>query len=194
MMKILQFKLGGEYDYNVTFETGFEKRKIQTNEAPKGDLNTAVSNVVVSAINFFRFENISASFRQITFSYPDNGPEGFVIELFVKTRENVYVKHIMKSERLDLREDETETTNRDLSIRISQNNTLVERILSLRTEIESYALGARMQQDLPFDAEEDAGEEYSLFDGKEGGGEGTEDEQQHHRSELHIVEHEVGEN
>jgi hypothetical protein len=36
MMKILQFKLGGEYDYNVTFETGFEKRKIQTNEAPKG--------------------------------------------------------------------------------------------------------------------------------------------------------------
>jgi hypothetical protein len=174
MMKILQFKLGGEYDYNVTFETEFEKRKIQTNEAPKGDLNTAVSNVVISAVNFFRFENISASFRQITFSYPDNGPEGFVIELFVKTRENVYVKHIMKSERLDIREDETETTNRDLSIRISQNNTLVERILSLRAEIESYALGARMQQDLPFDAEEGSGEESSLFDDDD--------------SELHIAE------
>jgi hypothetical protein len=177
MMNILQFKLGGEYDYNVTFETGFEKRKIQTNEAPKGDLNTAVSHVVIAAVNFFRFENISASFRQITFSYPENGPEGFVIELSVKTRENVYVKHIMKSERLDLITDETKTTNSDLSSRINQNNILVERILSLRAEIESYALGARMQQDLPFDAEEGTGEDSSLFDDEEDD------------NELHIVAH-----
>jgi hypothetical protein len=186
MMKILQFKLGGEYDYNVTFETGFEKRKIQTNEAPKGDLNSAVSNVVVAAVNYFRFENISASFRQITFSYPENAPEGFVLELSVKTRENIYVKHIMKSERLDLKADEIETTNRDLSIRINQKNTLVEKIFLLREEIENYALGARMQQDLPFEAEEGSAEESSLFgDGEDNEGE---DEQQNRRSELHIVE------
>lgn len=177
MMKILQFKLGGEYDYNVTFETDFEKRKIQTNEMPKGDLNNAVSNVVVSAVNYFRFENISASFRQITFNYPDNGPEGFVLELSVKTRENIYVKHILKSERIDLRADDTETTNRDLSIRINQKNTLVEKILILRGEIESYAMGARMQQDLPFEGEESSAEESSLFEDGEGD------------SELHIVEH-----
>jgi hypothetical protein len=167
MMKILQFKLGGEYDYNVTFETDSEKRKIQTNEAPKGDLNSAVSNVVIAAVNFFRFENISASFRQITFSYPDNGPEGFVIELGVKTQENIYVKHILKSERLDIRADEIETTNRELSIRIGQQNTLVEKIITLREEIESYALGARMQQDLPFSGEEGSEEEASLFDDDE---------------------------
>jgi hypothetical protein len=188
MMNILQFKLGGEYDYNVTFETDSEKRKIQTNEAPKGDLNTAVSNVVVSAVNFFRFENISASFRQITFSYPENGPGGFVIELFVKTRENIYVKHIMKSERLDLKADEAETTNRDLSIRINQQNTLVKNILILRAEIEDYATGARMQQDLPFEAGEGSGEESFLFDEEEGDAEGTGDEQQRRMSELHIVE------
>jgi hypothetical protein len=176
MMNILQFKLGGEYDYNVTFETGFEKRRIQTNEAPKGDLNTAVSNVVIAAVNFFRFENISASFRQITFSYPEKAPEGFVIELSVKTRENIYVKHSMKSERLDLRADETATTNHELSIRIDQQNTLVENILILRAEIENYAAGARMQQDLPLEAEDDSGEGSSLFDDEEGDG------------ELHIVE------
>jgi hypothetical protein len=176
MMNILQFKLGGEYDYNVTFETGFEKRKIQTNEAPKGDLNTAVSNVVVAAVNFFRFENISASFRQITFGYPENAPEGFVLELSVKTRENIYVKHIMKSERLDLRIDGTGTTSPDLSIRIDQQNALVEKILILRQEIEKYALGARMQQDLPFETEKSSGEESSLFDDEEG------------NSEFHIVE------
>jgi hypothetical protein len=171
MIKILQFKLGGEYDYNVTFETGFEKRKIQTNEAPKGDLISAVSNVVVAAVNYFRFENISASFRQITFSYPENAPEGFVLELSVKTRENIYVKHILKSERLDLKYDELETTNHDLSIRITQKNTLVEKILLLRGEIENYALGARMQQDLPFDGEESPEEEASLFgDGEDNEG------------------------
>jgi hypothetical protein len=176
MMKILQFKLGGEYDYNVTFETGFEKRRIQTNEAPKGDLNSAVSNVVVAAVNFFQFENISASFRQITISYPENASEGFVLELSVKTRGNIYVKHIMKSERLRLGEDDTKTTNRDLSIRINQQNTLVGNILVLRAEIENYATGARMQQDLPFEAEEGSGEESFLFDEEED------------NSELHIVE------
>jgi hypothetical protein len=182
MMKILQFKLGGEYDYNVIFETGVVKQKIQTNEVPKGDLNAAVSNVVVAAVNFFRFVDISASFRQITFSYPESGSEGFVLELSVKTRENIYVRHIMKSERLVIRIDETRTTNRDLSIRIDQQNTLVEKTLILREEIEKYALGARMQQDLPFEAEEGSGEESTLFDDEEGDG------------ELHIVEREIGEN
>jgi hypothetical protein len=81
MMKILQFKLGGEYDYNVTFETGFEKQRIQTNENPKGELLSAVSNVVAAAVKYFCFEEITAAFRQITFSYPDNGPQTFVLEL-----------------------------------------------------------------------------------------------------------------
>jgi hypothetical protein len=175
MMKILQFKLGGEYDYNVTFETGFEKRRIQTNEAPKGDLNSAVSNAVVAAVNYFRFENISASFRQITFSYPENAPKGFVLELFVKTRENIFIKHILKSERLDLRADETETTNLDLSIRINQKNTLVEKIFLLREEIENYALGARMQQDLPFEGEEGEGQGPSLFEGDDDSAEDSEE-------------------
>jgi hypothetical protein len=181
MMKILQFKLGGEYDYNVTFETGFEKRKIQTNESPKGELISAVSNVVVTAVNFFRFENISASFRQITFSYPDNGPEGFVLELAVKTKENIYVKHTVKSERLDLKADDTETTNPDFSIRIDQKNALVKKILILREEIENYATGARMQQDLPF-SEEGSEEEASLFDEEDDAGE------EESGDELNIVE------
>jgi hypothetical protein len=189
MMKILQFKLGGEYDYNVTFETGFEKRKIQTSEEPKGDLLSAVSDVVIASVNFFRFENISASFRQITFSYPDGSPESFVIELSVKTRENIYIKHILKSEKLNLIPEETASDNREIQLRINQNNDLVEKIIALREEIESYALGARMQQDLPFDGEEGSEEGASLFDdSEEDAGEESGSEQQRRRSELHIVE------
>jgi hypothetical protein len=168
MMKILQFKLGGEYDYNVTFETGFEKRRIQTNEEPKGDLNIAASNVVIAAINYFRFENISAVFRQITFGYPDHGPQSFVIELTVKSKENIYVKHILKSEKLDLAGDETYSNDGETLRRIEENNDLVEKIITLREEIKNYALGARMQRDLPFEVKEGSTEESSLFeDGEE---------------------------
>jgi hypothetical protein len=192
MMKILQFKLGGEYDYNVTFETGSEKQKIQTNENPKNDLLSAVSNVVVAAVAFFRFEDISAIFRQIAFGYPENGPLTFVLELKVKTKENIYVEHILKSQKMMLLNENTESDNWEFQLRVNQNNDLVEKIFTLREQIESYALGARMQQELPFDGKEDSEEESSLFDDGEDGEDGdveAVDEQQRRRSELHIVEH-----
>jgi hypothetical protein len=173
MIRILQFRLGGEYDYNVTFETGFEKRRIQTNENPKGELLSAASNVVITAVKFFRLENITAAFRQITFSYPKNGHQTFVIELTIKSRENIYIKHILKSEKLNLLNDDTVSTDTEIQKRISQNNDLVDGIIILREEIEKYTLGARMQEELPFDGDEETGEESSLF----------EDD-----SELHIVE------
>jgi hypothetical protein len=187
MMKILQFKLGGEYDYNVTFETGFEKQRIQTNENPKGELLSAVSNVVVTAVKFFRFEDITAAFRQISFGYPENGPQTFVLELTIKTKENIYIKHILKSEKLNLLNEETASNNRESQQRIDQNNDLVNKIITLREEIESYALGARMQQDLPFDGEEASEEESSLFEDMDNE-EKAEGEQKDRKSELHIVE------
>jgi hypothetical protein len=154
-MRILNFKEGGEYNYNVTFETETEKKKISTNEAPKNDLAGAVAGVVVAALKYFRFDNITASFRQIGFSYPSSGPEGFVIELTIKTKENIYLTHSLKSEKLFLREDETASDNEDFQTRIDQSNALVGKVLTLRKEIEAYALGARMQEDLPFDDETD---------------------------------------
>ena len=170
-MKILQFKMGGEYSYNVTFETVTEKRKVQTNESPTNDLLSVVSGVVVAAIKYFRFDNISPVFRQITFGYPDNGPECFVLELTIRTKENVYVTHTLKSERLILLVDDATSNDTNYQLRIDQKNDLVEKIKKLREEIEAYVLGARMQQDLQFgdegdDSESgDAGDE--LFDGEE---------------------------
>lgn len=163
MMKILQFKLGGEYDYNVTFETFDAKRKIQTNELPKGALLAAIANVVTAEVEYFRLEGISASFRQITFSYPENSCTGFVIELKVKTKENIYIEHILKSEKLNLASFGTETDSMDDSLRCMQNNSLVEKIITLREEIEAYALGARVQGDLPFNGD-GSDVEGNLFD------------------------------
>lgn len=164
-MTILQFKVGGEYDYNVTFETGSEKQKIQTNDSPTGNLLTSISNVVIAAIKFFRFENITAQFRQITFSYPENGPNSFVLEFTIKTKENVYVKHVLKTDKLLLLAEDATSTDINYQFRIEQNNTLIEKILKLREEIELYAQGARAQSDLPFeDGSERMADEGDLFD------------------------------
>lgn len=151
MMNILQFKVGGEYEYNVTFETVVEKQKIQTNDRPTGKLLSAVSAVVISAIKYFQFENITAQFRSVTFSYPDNGPDTFVLEFTIKTTENVYVRHILKTEKLSLMEEDTESSDVSFQIRIEQNNSLIEKVLQLREEIVLYVQGEREQTDLPFE-------------------------------------------
>ena len=168
MITILQFKVGGEYTYNVTFETGLDKQKIQTDDRPTGNLMSAISNVVIAAIKFFQFEGITAQFRQITFNYPESGPSGFVLELTIKTKENVYVKHILKTERLPLITDDVASNDENYQSRVDQNNTLVEKIISLREEIVLYAQGAREQSELPFeDGGEKSGSDNNLFDGEE---------------------------
>jgi hypothetical protein len=178
-MTILQFKVGGEYDYNVTFETGSEKQKIQTNDRTTGNLLSAISTVVVAAIKFFRFESITAQFRQITFSYPENGPDGFVLEFTIKTKDNIYVKHILKTDRLPLTFEDASSTDDSFQMRIDQNNSLIEKIVALRDAITAYALGERAQSELPFeDGEEngDTGDGASLFDEDEDDDGGNDDE------------------
>jgi hypothetical protein len=54
MLKILQFKVGGKYDYNVVFETTFEKRKNETNDEPTNDLLLAVSKIVIATDDYLK--------------------------------------------------------------------------------------------------------------------------------------------
>jgi len=169
MMTILQFKVGGEYDYNVTFETGLDKQKIQTNDRPTGDLMSAISSVVNAALKYFRFEGISAQFRSLTFSYPENSADNFYLEFFIKTKENIFVKHLLKTDKILLATEDESSTDTDYNIRITQNNSLVEKIIKLREEIVLYAQGAREQGELPFEDGEErhSRDESSLFDDDE---------------------------
>jgi hypothetical protein len=166
-MKILQFKIGGEYDYNVAYETESEKQKIQTNDSPTGDLLAAVSNVVNASIKYFRFESISAKFKSVTFSYPESGPTNFQLEFYIKTKENVFVEHLLKTEKLRLVQEETESTDESFLIRIEEQNDLIKEIFAFREEIELYAQGARAQNELPFENGEETDSDNNLFDSDE---------------------------
>jgi len=167
-MKILQFKVGGEYEYNVAFETGSDKQKIQTNDSPTGDLMSAISAVVNASLKYFRFENISAQFRSVTFSYPENGPTNFSLEFYIKTKENIFIKHLLKTEKINLTTDDAASTDKNYQLRVDQNNALIEKIIKLREEIVLYAQGARAQHELPFeDGSEKSGGDNNLFDDDE---------------------------
>jgi hypothetical protein len=169
-MNILQFRLGGEYRYNVTFETAFEKRKIQTNDEPTGSLPQAVSDAVIAAVSYFGFENITAAFRQISFSYPENDSEGFVLELDVKSKENPHVAHILKTERMKLEPlEENHNAAPDTALRIERKNYLSEKIVELHEEIAKYTQGKRNQKELPFEdgGEQDDNGAAALFDDEE---------------------------
>ena len=159
-MKILQFKLGGEYEYNILYETPDEKNKLQTNDKPLRMLNDSINDVTSSALIFFRLTGVSAVFKQITFSSAENGIHYFVLELIIKTKENVFVTHSIKSEKLSL--DSAESENLSLKPLIDQKNILIEKIIKLREEVEEYVSGARSQQELPLDGKEK--NETSLFE------------------------------
>jgi len=166
-MNILQFKVGGEYEYNVAFETGSEKQKIQTNDSPKEDLLSAISNVVNASIKYFRFEGISAQFRSVTFSYPETSADNFYLEFFIKTKENIFVKHLLKTDKILLTTEDETSSDSDYNLRITQNNSLVEKILKLRDEIVLYAQGSREQRELPFEDGSEKSGDNDLFDDEE---------------------------
>ena len=150
-MTILQFQIGGKYDYSAAYETGTEEQKLQTNDKPTGNLLNAVSNAVNASIKFFRFENIAAKFRKVTFSYPETGPDNFCLEFIIKTKENVFVEHGLKTAKLALKTDDVASTDETYQKCVDQNNSLIEKILKLREKIEQYANGAREQTELPFE-------------------------------------------
>jgi len=156
-MTILQFKLGGEFEYNVSFETTIDKQKLQTNDKPTESLGLAVTNVVSAATKFYRIDGISAAFKQITYSYPLNDCEHFVLELIIKSKENIDVEHILKTLKLPL--VSVEGYEGDSPLLIEERNNLVEKIITLRGQIESYALGDRAQQTLSFDDSEEVEED-----------------------------------
>jgi hypothetical protein len=132
-MKILQFKLGGEYQYNVAFETVFEKRKIQTNDEPENALMESVSIAVSAAVNYFCFENINARFRQITFSYPDGESDSFVLEMDIKAEGNPYITHAVKSQKIKLVPVTAgEGSSSEFSRNIQRENSLIAAVDMLR--------------------------------------------------------------
>jgi hypothetical protein len=109
MTRILSFKTGGKWDYCVSYEETFKKEKLETDDNPEPSLLQAVNSVTAAALRYFSIGGVLATFKEVTFSYPETGIDTFVLQLNVKSTENPHVAQILKSEkisRMHLEEEE----------------------------------------------------------------------------------------
>ena len=150
--KVLVFKLGGDWDYNVTFQQTFQKQKIQTDDRPLDTLTTAIQNVVTRALNYFKLYEVLATFDSITFGDTDDGEGKFSIVLSIKPRENQYI-WIKSSVSNISREIVLDKNNFDDVPAFLERNELNEAVNVLEEEIKKYALGERLQKELPLESE-----------------------------------------
>lgn len=150
--KVLVFKLGGDWDYNVTFQQTFQKQKIQTDDRPLDTLTTAIQNVVTRALNYFKLYEVLATFDSISFGDSDDGEGKFSITLSIKPRENQYI-WIKSSVSNISREIVLDKNNFDDAPAFLERNELNEAVNVLEEEIKKYALGERLQKELPLESE-----------------------------------------
>lgn len=150
--KVLVFKLGGDWDYNVTFQQTFQKQKIQTDDRPLDTLTTAIQNVVTRALNYFKLYEVLATFDSITFGDTDDGEGKFSIVLNIKPRENQYI-WIKSSVNNISREIVLDKNNFDDVPAFLERNELNEAVNVLEEEIKKYALGERLQKELPLESD-----------------------------------------
>ncbi len=160
LTKVLALKLGGDWDYNVTFEQTFQKQKLQTNDIPVDTFTRAIANVVSAALNYFQVFEVSAVLSSITFSHAESESDStFSVELNVKPQGNqfIWLKVVCSKIQRKIVEDSEGNWVEGFQNR----NKLNEAVDILEEEIKRYALGARSQKELPF---EDAGKDDEIPD------------------------------
>jgi len=144
--RVLSLKLGGDWDYNVTFEQTFQKQKVQTNDAPMDSMTSAIARVVIKAMDYIKIPNINALLDSISFSQADDG-DYFTLNLNVKSRENAYVYLKWSISKISREQKLTEDTLDDVP-GFEERNWLNDAVDQLEEEIRKYALGERLQREL----------------------------------------------
>lgn len=159
--KIISLKLGGDWDYNVTFQQTFQKQKIQTNDRPLDSMTAAIQQVVTKALDYFKLYEVLATFESITFGDTEDGDGKFSIVLSIKPRDNQYIwikAGVSSISRRQMLEEDTLEAVRGFI----ERNELNDAVDFLEEEIKKYALGQRLQQELPIEEPDDENYETTL--------------------------------
>ena len=144
--KVTKLKLGGQWDYNVTFVQTFQEQVLKTNDRPRDSMTRAIENVVSLALQYIDIPGVNALLSSIAFGDGENGPT-FTLELDVKSRKNQFVYLTWGLSKIYRKQVVNEETLEDVEGFEGRNelNTAVD---VLEEEIKQYALGDRLQQQL----------------------------------------------
>lgn len=144
--KVTKLKLGGTWDYNVTFVQTFQEQVLKTNDRSRDSMTRAIENVVSLALQYIDIPGVNALLSSIAFGDGENGPT-FTLELDVKSRNNQFVYLTWGLSKIYRKQVVNEETLEDAE-GFEGRNRLNEAVDILEEEIKKYALGDRLQQEL----------------------------------------------
>lgn len=144
--KVTKLKLGGQWDWNVSFVQTFQEQTLKTNDQPRDSMTRAIANVVSLALQYVDIPGVSALLNSIAFSSNEDG-EHFTLVLDVQSRENPYVYLTWGFSKIDREVKLNDVTLEDVP-GFECRNSLNEAVDVLEEEIRKYALGDRLQQQL----------------------------------------------
>lgn len=144
--KVTKLKIGGQWDWNVSFVQTFQEQTLKTNDQPRDSMTRAIANVVSLALQYVNIPGVTALLNSIAFSSTEKG-ECFTLTLDVKSRENQYVYLTWGLSKIDRRQIIDDETLEDVE-GFEGRNRLNDAVDVLEEEIRKYALGDRLQQQL----------------------------------------------
>lgn len=145
----MKLKIGGDWDWNVSFVQTFQEQTLKTNDQPKDSMVSAIANVVIRALEYLDISDVTATMREIAFGSNDDG-ENFALVLNMKSRNNPYVYLTCGLSKIDRKVMVNDETLEDIE-GFEGRNTLNDAVDVLEEEIRKYALGDRLQQQLKFE-------------------------------------------
>ncbi len=156
LTRVTKLKIGGDWDWNVSYIQTFQELTVHTNDQPKDSMTQAIAHVVMKALAYIKIKDVSALMDSITFSDSEKGPV-FTLTLSAKSAENPYLKMKWSLPKID-REIKTDPRTDDDAKGFYERNRLNEAIDILEEEIKQYALGNRLQKEMEFEKKSEPAE------------------------------------
>jgi hypothetical protein len=144
--KVTKLKIGGDWDWNVSYIQTFQELTVHTNDQPRDSMTTAIANVVHKALAYIKIKDVLVLLDSITFSDSEKGPT-FNLVLDVKSAENQYCRMKWNVSKID-RDLKLNPQTLEDAKGFYERNRLNEAVDVLEEEIRKYALGDRLQKEL----------------------------------------------
>lgn len=156
LTRVTKLKIGGDWDWNVSYIQTFQELTVHTNDQPKDSMTQAIAHVVMKALAYIKIKDVSVLMESIAFGEGEKGPT-FTLTLSARPSENPYLKMKWSLPKID-REIKTDPRTNDDSKGFCERNRLNEAIDILEEEIKQYALGNRLQKEMEFEKKSEPAE------------------------------------
>ncbi len=151
LTRVTKLKIGGDWDWNVSYIQTFQELTVHTNDSPRDTLSTAIANVTKRALAYFKIDDVSVLLDTITFADGEKGPT-FSLILNARPSGNPYCRMKWTVSKIDRDIKFDHKTNEDAK-GFYERNRLNEAVDVLEEEIRKYALGDRLQKKLDLEEE-----------------------------------------